>query len=208
MPALNAHVYLAVWSGLCVIAVALYAWHWARMAPSHPTYWIFLAAPWKLATFALAATGLIVVAPFTGDPTWDYVDAAFMSALAFAGAPWVVAVSYREAQARRLSAEMFVALCVGLFSASWSYDLYLLLRDGYYPVTWFANLLASSVLYLAAGLFWNLDWTSERGLHFAFTVEPWPSSASTAAFRRVRGPAFLFMALVTAMILLLLWLSR
>jgi hypothetical protein len=34
---------------------------------------------------------------------------------------------------------------------------YLWMRDGHYPVTWWANLLASSVLYLCAGLFWNLD---------------------------------------------------
>jgi hypothetical protein len=56
-----------------------------------------------------------------------------------------------------------VALCLWLFSASWSYDLYLLLRDGSYPVTWLANLFASSLLYLSAGLFWNLHWTARTG---------------------------------------------
>jgi hypothetical protein len=106
------------------------------------------------------------------------VDAAFMSVLAFATAPWVVAA------------------------------LYLLLRDGYYPVTWLANLLASSVLYLCGGLLWNVDWTAGRGLGFAFTAERWPPGDSAATFRRVLGPALLLMGLVSAMILQLLWLAR
>ncbi|MBC3918102.1 hypothetical protein H8L32_11490 [Undibacterium sp. CY18W] len=34
-----------------------------------------------------------------------------------------------------------------MFSASWCYDLYLLLRDGVYPLTWEANIYAPSVMY-------------------------------------------------------------
>jgi hypothetical protein len=208
MPAPYAHAYAALWAFLCLVAAVLYIRRRDGMAPSHPAYWRFLAKPWKLTTFAVAATALAAVAPYTGDPTWDYVDVAFMSVLAFATAPWVVAALYRGTRARRPGAEMFVALCVGLFSASWSYDFYLLLRDGYYPVTWFANLLASSVLYLCGGLLWNLDWTPERGPGFAFTAERWPPGDSAATFRRVLGPALLLMGLVSGMILLLLWLAR
>ncbi len=113
-------------------------------------YWRFLARPWKLTTFAVAAAGLIVIAPYTGDPTWDHVDAAFMSILAFGTAPWAVETLYRAVRDRVPRRQTFVALCVWLFSASWSYDLYLLVRDGHYPVTWwgrpFTRLAAPALL--------------------------------------------------------------
>ncbi|MBI4608682.1 MAG: hypothetical protein HY726_06730 [Candidatus Rokubacteria bacterium] len=43
----------------------------------------------RAVTFAVAAMGLSLIAPYTGDPR-DYVDAAFMSVLAFSSAPWAV----------------------------------------------------------------------------------------------------------------------
>jgi hypothetical protein len=57
-----------------------------------------------------------------------------------------------------------MAACLWLFSASWSYDLYRFARDGQYPATWSENLLASSILYALAGLLWNLEWATERGM--------------------------------------------
>ena len=41
-------------------------------------------------TFVVATAGITLIAPYSGDPTWDYVDSVFMSVLAFATAPWVV----------------------------------------------------------------------------------------------------------------------
>jgi hypothetical protein len=49
---------------------------------------------WKIVTFIISAIGLTVIAPYTGDPTWDYVDAAFMSILTYTTAPWVVGTIY------------------------------------------------------------------------------------------------------------------
>jgi hypothetical protein len=190
--------YVAFWATACLVAVALLAVHRRRLTIGRPDYWRFLCVPWKLATFVVAASGVVLVAPFTGDPTWDYVDGAFMSILAFATAPWVVGVFYRAVRHRVMPVEVFVAVCAWLFSASWSYDLYLLLRDGYYPVTWAANLVASSVLYLAAGLFWSLDTAPSGGWVFAFTDDAWPR-ATSVAFSRVLWPALLLMAVVTVM---------
>ena len=70
------------------------------------------------------------------------------------------------AQLRRPWTIVYVSVCVWMFSASWSYDGYLVLRDGAYPFTWLPNIFASSVLYLSAGLFWNLQWREGRGVHF------------------------------------------
>jgi hypothetical protein len=101
-----------------------------------------------------------------------------MSVLAYATAPWSVGTLYRWLQADAPRANASVAAVVWLFSASWAYDGYLLLRDGHYPATWLANLVASSCLYAAAGLMWNLDCDQERGVHLAFRRPDWPSLRS------------------------------
>ncbi len=205
MSARSASSYIALWGAACLIAGVLYVRNWSAFAPSRPVYWRFLLTPWKLTTFAVAATGLTLIAPYTRDPTWDYVDASFMAVLTFCTAPWAVGAMYKVRKRELPLAQGFVALCVALFSASWSYDLYLLIRDGYYPVTWWANLFASSLLYLCAGLFWSLDWKPETGLTLAFMERDWPAPAAGPVFAKVLWPALVFMALVSFIILLFLW---
>jgi len=38
---------------------------------------------------------MVALAPYSGDPTWDYADAAFMCILTYITAPWAVGVLYR-----------------------------------------------------------------------------------------------------------------
>ena len=95
--------------------------------------------------------------------------------------------------------EAYIAACLWLFSASWSYDLYLVWRDGIYPPTWQANLYLSSILYLLAGMFWNLDWTAGRGLHFAFMQDGWPAPNPNPVFTKLLWlglPIMLFVAIL------------
>ncbi len=195
-------LYVVVWGAACLGALALFLVNRGRFTIASASYWRFLLVPGKLVTFVLAAGGITVIAPYTRDPTWDYMDAAFMSVFAFATAPWVVGTLYRAVRGRATPEQIYVAVCVWLFSASWSYDLYLLFRDGFYPVTWWANLVASSVLYLAAGLFWSLAWSPVAGGMFAFTQEGWPHGPvmTTVAFRRILWPALSFMLGVGIMI--------
>lgn len=174
-------IYLTSWAFACAVALLLYLRRPAKFAISGRTYWHFLAEPWKLATFVAGAMLITLVAPYTGDPTWDYVDGAFMSVFCFTTAPWVTGTLYRRVRGMAAWTETGVAICAWLFSASWSYDLYLLLRDGHYPATWHANLLASSVIYLSAGLFWNLEWRAGRGVIFSFMRDDWPSRPDVSA---------------------------
>lgn len=167
--------YIAAWAMACLAALALFLRRPAAFAIAGRPYWHFLAEPWKLATFAAGAALITLVAPYTGDPTWDYADGFFMSLLCYATAPWVVAVLYLAARGRARPAEVYVAVCAWLFSASWSYDIYLVWRDGRYPITWLPNLFASSLIYLCAGLFWNLEWQPQRGVIFSFMRQGWPS---------------------------------
>ncbi len=75
-------LYTTLWITACLIAAAVAVVQRRRIELFDRAYWRFLARPWRLTTFLVAAVSLIVVAPYTGDPTWDYVDATFMSVLA------------------------------------------------------------------------------------------------------------------------------
>lgn len=168
-------LYIAAWAGACLLALALLLRRPADFAITRRSYWHFLSEPWKVLTFLAGAALITLVAPYTGDPTWDWVDGLFMSVLCYTTAPWVVATLFFAARGPLRWGELYVAVCAWLFSASWSYDIYLVWRDGFYPNTWFANLFASSVIYLCAGMFWNLEWQAERGVIFSFMREHWPS---------------------------------
>jgi hypothetical protein len=165
-----------------------------------------LLVPWKIVLFALALVFFILVAPYAGDPTWDEVDATFMAVFTYLSAPWSVGTLYRWLRGRERRPLAFVALCVWLFSASFSYDIYIFLRNGHYPSSWWSNIVASSVLYSSAGLLWSLEVRPKRGVVFSFMEEPWPNPDNNR-----RGTlaivvyAFAFVALVVAMMLPFVW---
>lgn len=200
MPMHLAWIYVACYAAACLAAAAVAYRERGTLALLRPTYRAFLLRPWKVATFAAAALGLVLVAPYTGDFTWDYVDAGFMSLLTYATAPWAVGVYYLAWKRRAPATHVYVALCVQLFSASWSYDLWMVHRLGTYPETWLANLIASSTLYLAGGLFWNLDWDDARGQVFAFWAPAWPIANPEATFTRVALPACAFMGVIATVV--------
>lgn len=190
-------IYVAGWSVACIAAIVLFATSPRGFAIGCAGYWRLLAEPWKLATFAVAWAGIALVAPYTGDPTWDYFDASFMAILTFTTAPWACGTLYRAAHRNASAREVYVAACAWLFSASWSYDLYLLIRDGEYPNTWLPNLFASSVLYAAAGLMWSLHRTEGRGVVFSFMDSRWPDLPPTTGLGRLFLYALPFMVLAT-----------
>jgi hypothetical protein len=190
-------LYLVAWLAAVVVAVVVGIRHRRRASLFGAEYRRFLAVHWRLATGAIATVALIVVAPYTGDPTWDYYDAGFMSLLTYTTAPWALGCLFRTLRGHRDPAELYLAACAWMFSASWSYDLYILVRDGAYPPAWLSNLGASSILYGAAGLFWNLEWRPGRGVTFSFLEPVWPSAGANGQFGKVLGYATAFMALVT-----------
>lgn len=187
-------IYVGCWLFATLAALVLFVARPDACTVGRRAYWHFIAEPWKFWSF-VAGTGLIAgVAPYTGDPTWDRVDGFFMSVFCYATAPWLVALPYRARRGQVGVREAYIATCAWLFSVSWSYDGYLLWRDGYYPMTWWPNLFASSVIYLGAGLFWNLEWQPGRGVIFSFMRDDWPSRPKVFAPRRL-----LLLALILAM---------
>ena len=198
-------LYIAFWASACLLALGLVLHHRASFALCHREYWLFLAMPWKALTFLLGASLITLVAPYTGDPTWDYVDGFFMSVLCFSTSPWVVATLYGAFRRQVRWDELYVAVCVWLFSASWSYDIYLVWRDGAYPSTWLANLFASSVIYLSAGLFWNLEYHPGRGMIFAFMRPAWPARAGQFSFWNWVLYALIFALPAVAAVWMFMW---
>lgn len=190
-------LYVAAWSLACASAVVVAL----RVRAELPgrDYLRFLARPWKLALFAVALTGFVIVAPWSGDPTWDRVDATFMSVLAFGTAPWSIGVLVRALRRQASKALAWVALATWWFSASWSYDLYILLRDGFYPGAWWSNAIASSVLYVAAGMLWSLDTREGGGATFAFLEPEWPPTKVRPAGRVAVFAAVLVVIVVAMM---------
>ena len=198
-------IYIACYV-LAMLAGALLMWRErARLSLLTADYGRFLRLPWRLTTFIIAAVGMTVVAPYTGDPTWDYVDAPMMSILTYLTAPWVVGTLYQCLAGRARVAHVVIAIVLWMTSASWCYDLYILFKRGMYPVTWAWNIAASSVLYLCAGLMWNLDSRAGHGVVFAFREPGWPQAASGGGFMRIAGFALPFMLIVGLGVAYFLW---
>jgi len=193
-------LYLTSYSIACVIAIVLMIRERESLVLFQARYRQYLFTRWKLITFAIAAISMTIMAPYTGDPTWDYVDASFMSILTYLTAPWSVGTLFLAARGQAKLTHAYVAICAWMLSASWSYDVYILLRDGYYPATWAPNIVLSSILYLAAGLMWNLQRKEGRGVIFGFMTPGWPDNSFELGFRQVMWFALPIMILVTAMI--------
>ena len=192
--------YLISYCLACLVAAYLMIRERRTLVLFRPAYRRYLSSRWKLVTFAIAATGMTVIAPYTGDPTWDYVDAACMSILTFLTAPWSVATLYLALQGKMPVAHTFIAICIWMFSASWAYDVYILLQFGYYPPTWLPNIVLSSILYFAAGTLWNLQRKDGRGVVFGFMEPGWPDASHELGFRKVAWFAVPIMVLVSLMI--------
>jgi hypothetical protein len=197
--------YIVCWVAACGVALYFFIKERENIGLSRAAYWRFIFKPWRLITFAIACLGMIIIAPYTGDPTWDYFDAFFMSTLTYLTSPWSIGALYNAGKGRLKLSHAYVAICIWMFSASWSYDIYLVLRDGAYPTTWFSNIFASSVLYISAGLFWSLDFIQGKRVTFAFMEKNWPDSTSDSPFSKIVWYTLPFMALVSFLILYFFW---
>jgi len=135
--------------------------------------WAFLRAPWKVALFVPAVVFVTFAGRFTDDETWDVVSGGGMSILTVATSWWSVGTLVRVVRRIRPAREAIVAVALALFSSSWFYDGWLLLRDGAYTARWLGNLMLSPTIYLCAGLLSNLE-INEGRLALAFVRADWP----------------------------------
>ncbi len=191
-------VYIGAWVAATLLAAAIAVRQRRTLSLLSRAYGQGLTRPWKLVTFGLAAGFFVVIAPYSGDPTWDAVDASLMSVLTYLTAPFSVGTLYRALRGREAAGPVYVAMVAWLLSASWCYDGWLVLRDGRYPPTWASNILASSILYLSAGLFWSVAHAPGRGVVFGFMLDAWPAHHEGSS-TRIFWVAAAFALLVAAM---------
>jgi len=189
---INAYLYYTcLWVAATVVAVVLLLRNCEKSGFAN--YFRFLTLPWKLVTFVVAMGGITVAAPYSGDPTWDYYDSIIISCLVYALAPWSVGVIFLAAKRKTSLTSLYIALIMMLFSSSWFYDGYILLRDGVYPSTWFSNLIISPTFFIAGGLFWNLEHIQGVGIKFSFQEGQWYNRPVSSNFRGLIWVAIPFM---------------
>lgn len=104
--------YMICWGIACLIAVGLIINNFKRLDIASRGYWQCLFQPWKIITFLIAMTGLILIAPYSGDVTWDYIDASFMAILTYITALWTVAVLSKTLQRKRAFWQLYVVICI------------------------------------------------------------------------------------------------
>lgn len=164
--------YLVGWVAVCLLAVIVFVKDvqvdWAAHARA-------LVVPWRLALFLPAIAFVTWAGRFTDDETWDAWCGGGMAVLTFFTSGYAIGVLARGLRGRSTFAELFVAVVLVLFSSSWFYDGYLLLRDGAYTHRWLGNLRLSPIIYGCAGLVLNLEVRSGR-LGFAFSRPEWPAT--------------------------------
>lgn len=114
--------------------------------------------------------------------------------------PWALGVSYQVLKGKRAPQFIVVAVALCLFSASWFYDGYLYLRDGHYTSRWLGNLCLSPIIYMAAGLLWNLEAKFVHGVSLSFLREDWPKPPVDKSFRSI-WPLSLPLILIAAFVL-------
>jgi hypothetical protein len=168
--------YLIAWVLLCVFAVASFLRD-KTLCAMVPPYLNYLFQPWKVALFAPAGLFVTFAGQFAWDDSWDVVTGAGMSILTFLTAPFAAGLMFKVLQGAAPARHWVIAVTVGMFSASWFYDGWLLLRDGHYSAMWLPNLLLSPFLYALAGLLWNLEVDGQGNASLGFMRADWPKSA-------------------------------
>lgn len=174
--------YVAGWVMFCAVAAAVVFRDREVLHRGWRAYWGYLTVPWKLAVFVPAFLFVSFGGRFTDDETWDVVTGGGMSLLTFFTAPAFVGIVYQVFAGRRPARYLIVAVALLLFSSSWFYDGYLLLRDGRYTSRWWSNLMLSPVIYLAAGFLWNLEARGGVLPSFGFTRPDWPARPADSGF--------------------------
>lgn len=185
------HYYFAAWLIILTVAVLISIKNRSVHEIFHRNYWQFLFEPWKVTTFLIATFFITIVAPYSGDPTWDYADSIIISILTYVFAPWTVGIVYRAFKYKKFNSKLFTAT-VFFFIPCWAYDAYIFLKEGYYPITWLTNVIISSGIVLAAGLYWNLCWLKEKGTEFAFRLKDWPQR-SRSPVKKMLVPMLILM---------------
>ena len=172
---MNLETYFKSWVTIVLFTFVLSIFKKNQILLLSKKYFYFLFVKWKIIVFLLALFIVSGVGLLWLDPTWDLGISIIMSTLTYFTAPYSVGIFYRFIKwIERKNIELFLAIILTFFSASWFYDgynyLYLL---WFYPNTWFSNILYSIPVYLLWWIIWNLDYSKEKGAYLSFYNKKW-----------------------------------
>ena len=171
-------LYLPIWLALITIAICICIKNKENISLFTTAYARYILVKWKLIILFVSLILINVGSWFYYDPTWDYLNGTYMTILTYLTAPWVVGTIYRKKHT-------YVGCCIALFSCSWSYDAYLLIRDGVYTDFWLINLYMSLIGYILFGLLLNMQWTKDKGMVFGFMLNNWPALEANNNIKKI-----------------------
>ena len=164
---LNLEIYLSSYSLLMLICIVLIIKkrRWYNFLTKEYLRFIFTLP--RFIIYVMGTLALIIPVPYLNAHSWDYPIAVFQPICAYLTAPWAVTIFYKIIKGRARISESYVASCMMLFTGSWSVEIYLLFRDGYYMPDWLVNIPVGIICYVTMGIIWNIPWKNDHS-HFAF----------------------------------------
>jgi len=149
--------YTLFYSSLLIFSSILILKNWREYNFLTRAYWRFIFTKTKFAIYVIGSLILIIPVPYLNFHSWDYPIATFQPILSYLSAPWAIGVFNNMLKGKARLDEIFVAFCLMMFTGSWSVEIYLLFRDGFYMPDWVANIPIGICCYIIVGLLWNIE---------------------------------------------------
>ena len=159
---MNFKLYIATYSVLILIAIVLVIKNRRSFNFLTKEYFQFIFTRPRFIIYVLGSLALILPVEQLKLHSWDYPIAVFQPILTYLTAPWAISALNKIVKGKAKISEVYVALCMMLFAGSWSVEIYLLFRDGYYMPDWLINIPIGICCYSIAGIIWNIPWETEK----------------------------------------------
>lgn len=159
-------LYILAYSLLMLISIFLIFKNRLKYNLFTKQYWLFIFTPSRVLIYIIGSLALIIPVPLLKLHSWDYPIAVFQPLFSYLTAPWAVGVFYRAIKGQNKIDEIFIAICMMLFAGSWSVELYLVFRDGFYMPDWLVNIPIGIFCYILVGILWNIEYKNGKGSLF------------------------------------------
>jgi hypothetical protein len=155
-------LYIVAYLILMLFAIILITKNRKRYGFLTKEYFQFIFARPRIIIYILGTLALVLPVKSLNYHSWDYPIAIFQPITAYLTAPWAVSIFNKMATGKAKLSEAYVALCMMLFTGSWSVEIYLLIRDGYYMPDWLINIPIGICCYAFVGILWNIPWNNDK----------------------------------------------
>lgn len=151
-------IYVILYSTLMFVALVIIFWKRKDFHFLTKDYFRFLLTKERFLIYSIGTLSLLIPAHFLEIHSWDYSIAIFQPILAYLFAPWSVEVLCKFEKSQASFSETYTAVCLMLFTGSWSVELYLLWRDAYYMPDWLVNIPIGITCFIIIGSLLNVEW--------------------------------------------------